>query len=214
MVSGIVALTIPEISDGGHFMMDMLDVAMPSLGVLVFLLVLKYLFSMFSFSSGAPGGIFLPILVLGAVTETDAAEGVSNNLIQTVCSPEMVQWCEQAASEAKKQTEVHLKIDTGMGRIGVRNEPERDDKAAMLSFPEHLLIFLMPTGMRTENNTPGNSFSGFLNLRIRSRKILYDIAAIQQPYTVFRKCLLTWCGPGSVCTDILPFRQPCLFYHV
>jgi H+/Cl- antiporter ClcA len=66
MVSGIVALTIPEISDGGHFMMDMLDVAIPSLGVLVLLLVMKYLFSMFSFSSGAPGGIFLPILVLGA----------------------------------------------------------------------------------------------------------------------------------------------------
>ena len=66
MVSGVVALTVPEISDGGHFMMDMLDVAIPSLGVLVLLLLLKYLFSMFSFSSGAPGGIFLPILVLGA----------------------------------------------------------------------------------------------------------------------------------------------------
>ena len=66
LVSGVVALFIPEISDGGHFMMDMLDIAMPSLGVLVLLLVLKYLFSMFSFSSGAPGGIFLPILVLGA----------------------------------------------------------------------------------------------------------------------------------------------------
>ena len=66
MISGVVALSIPEISDGGHFMMDMLDVTIPSLGVLVFLLVLKYLFSMFSFSSGAPGGIFLPILVLGA----------------------------------------------------------------------------------------------------------------------------------------------------
>ncbi len=66
MVSGVIALLIPEISDGGHFMMDMLDVTIPSLGVLVLLLVLKYLFSMFSFSSGAPGGIFLPILVLGA----------------------------------------------------------------------------------------------------------------------------------------------------
>ncbi|WP_297825746.1 ClC family H(+)/Cl(-) exchange transporter [uncultured Methanobrevibacter sp.] len=66
LVSGVVALMIPEISDGGHFMMDMLDIAVPSLGVLVLLLILKYLFSMFSFSSGAPGGIFLPILVLGA----------------------------------------------------------------------------------------------------------------------------------------------------
>ena len=68
MVSGVVALIIPEISDGGHFMMDMLDVAVPSLGVLLILLLMKYLFSMFSFSSGAPGGIFLPILVLGAYT--------------------------------------------------------------------------------------------------------------------------------------------------
>lgn len=66
LVSGVVALTIPEISDGGHFMMGMLNVAVPSLSVLLLLLVLKYIFSMFSFSSGAPGGIFLPILVLGA----------------------------------------------------------------------------------------------------------------------------------------------------
>lgn len=66
LVSGIIALTVPEISDGGHFMLDMLDVAIPSLSILLLLLVLKYLFSMFSFSSGAPGGIFLPILVLGA----------------------------------------------------------------------------------------------------------------------------------------------------
>lgn len=77
-------------------------------------------------------GIKVPILVLGAVTETDVAEGVSNDLIQTVCSPEMVRWCEQAASNEKKQTEVHLKIDTGMGRIGVRTESERDDVLAAL----------------------------------------------------------------------------------
>ena len=66
MVSGVIALSVPEVSDGGHFMMDMLGIAVPSLSVLIMLLVLKYLFSMFSFSSGAPGGIFLPILVLGA----------------------------------------------------------------------------------------------------------------------------------------------------
>ncbi len=85
-------------------------------------------------------GINVPILVLGAVTETDAAEGVSNNLIQTVCSPEMVRWCEQAASNAKKQTEVHLKIDTGMGRIGVRNESERDDVLKVLNKSSHVKL--------------------------------------------------------------------------
>ena len=66
LISGVVALFIPEILDGGHFMLDMLDVAIPSLGILIFLLVAKYLFSVVSFSAGTPGGIFLPLLVLGA----------------------------------------------------------------------------------------------------------------------------------------------------
>ena len=69
-------------------------------------------------------GFKVPILVLGAVTEADAAEGVESGLIQTVCSPEMVRLCGEAAVQRGKQTEVHLKIDTGMGRIGVRNEEE------------------------------------------------------------------------------------------
>ena len=66
LVSGVIALIMPEISCGGHYMMGMLDVAVPSLGLLLLYFALKYIFSIFSFSSGAPGGIFLPILVLGA----------------------------------------------------------------------------------------------------------------------------------------------------
>ena len=71
-------------------------------------------------------GITVPILVLGAVTETEAAEGVRYGLTQTVCTADMVRWCERAAALLQKETEVHLKIDTGMGRIGVRTEEERD----------------------------------------------------------------------------------------
>ena len=69
-------------------------------------------------------GITAPILVLGAVTAEDVREGADHSLIQTVCSPQMVALCEEAASGLGKQTEVHLKIDTGMGRIGIRTEAE------------------------------------------------------------------------------------------
>ena len=69
-------------------------------------------------------GIQAPILVLGAVTAGDVREGAEYGLIQTVCSPEMVMLCEKAAEGTGKQADVHLKIDTGMGRIGVRNEEE------------------------------------------------------------------------------------------
>ena len=77
-------------------------------------------------------GITAPILVLGAVTEAEVREGVQADLIQTVCTPEMVRFCQRAAEQDNKQTEVHLKVDTGMGRIGVRTELERDQVLSAL----------------------------------------------------------------------------------
>jgi len=84
--------------------------------------------------------IHIPILVLGPVSETDAAEGVQNDLILTVCSPEMVFLCEKAAVKAHKQAEVHLKIDTGMGRIGVRGEDELLAVADSVLKSEHVCL--------------------------------------------------------------------------
>ena len=69
-------------------------------------------------------GINAPVLVLGAVSAEDVLEGTENNLIQTVCSAEMVLLCEQAGRILNKKTEVHIKVDSGMGRIGVRDENE------------------------------------------------------------------------------------------
>ena len=82
-------------------------------------------------------GIKADILVLGAVTASDVLEGAELGLIQTVCSPEMVQLCAEAARKSGKQARVHLKVDTGMGRIGVRTEEERDAVLAELrKFPD------------------------------------------------------------------------------
>ena len=85
-------------------------------------------------------GIEAPILVLGAVLAADVKEGVENALIQTVCSPEMVQLAESAAAEAGRQAEVHLKIDSGMGRIGVRDRAEMDAVLRALSRAEHVKL--------------------------------------------------------------------------
>lgn len=85
-------------------------------------------------------GITAPILVLGAITASDVKEGIINNLIQTVCSREMVRCCEEAASALGKQTEVHLKIDTGMGRIGVRNINELKAVTEMIDASPHIRL--------------------------------------------------------------------------
>ena len=77
-------------------------------------------------------GIEAPILVLGAAMAEDAEKAVTLGLTQTVCSREMVRICQFAAEKAtdeagrKRTARVHLKIDSGMGRIGVRTKEERD----------------------------------------------------------------------------------------
>lgn len=79
------------------------------------------------------GGVESQILVLGAVNEAEVRTGLKYDLVQTVCSPEMVYLCREAAKAEGKSAAVHLKIDTGMGRIGVRNKEERDAVLQALS---------------------------------------------------------------------------------
>ncbi len=86
------------------------------------------------------GGIRIPILVLGAVTGYDVKQGAEAGLIQTVCSPDMVRMCESAATETGKLTEVHLKIDTGMGRIGIRTEKEKEQVMKTLRECPHVKL--------------------------------------------------------------------------
>ena len=69
-------------------------------------------------------GISAPVLVLGATTRAGALQGVANGLTLTVCSPEMVRFVEEAAVQTGKPGLVQIKIDSGMCRIGCRNERE------------------------------------------------------------------------------------------
>lgn len=85
-------------------------------------------------------GISVPILVLSAVTASDVKKSVEFDLIQTVCSAEMVALCEKAASEVKKQTEVHIKVDTGMGRIGVRTTEECNAVLQLINKSSHVKL--------------------------------------------------------------------------
>ena len=69
-------------------------------------------------------GVEAPVLVLGAVNEKGAEASVRYGLTQTVFDPERVEYLEKAAVKLGKPAFAHLKCDTGMGRIGVRNERE------------------------------------------------------------------------------------------
>lgn len=64
-------------------------------------------------------GITAPVLILG-VTPAEAAEQVVEyNITQTVFEPELVQAISQAAVRQGKTARIHIKLDTGMSRVGV-----------------------------------------------------------------------------------------------
>lgn len=67
VVAGIVGLCMPQILGGGHGIITAALSGRMAISYLALLLVCKFLFSMISFGSGAPGGIFFPLLVLGAL---------------------------------------------------------------------------------------------------------------------------------------------------
>ncbi|WP_238881825.1 ClC family H(+)/Cl(-) exchange transporter [Clostridium sp. YIM B02551] len=68
IISGILGLFLPEVLGSGHSIINSLISGSFTFKVILILLVVKFIYSMISFGSGAPGGIFFPLLVLGAIT--------------------------------------------------------------------------------------------------------------------------------------------------
>lgn len=67
MVAGVFGFILPQVLGGGSLLVDSLVVTDYSLRFLLLLLLGKFFFTMLCFGSGVPGGIFLPMLVLGSI---------------------------------------------------------------------------------------------------------------------------------------------------
>jgi len=65
-------------------------------------------------------GIKLPIAILcGIQTAHEAQAAVENDLLPVVFDPEMVEMLEREASLRGRKASIYLKVDTGMGRLGI-----------------------------------------------------------------------------------------------
>ena len=62
--------------------------------------------------------IFVPVLLLGYTPDARVDEVILNGLTQTIFSFEMAEEFSKAGVKLGKTVDVHIKIDTGMGRIG------------------------------------------------------------------------------------------------
>jgi len=78
-----------------------------------------------------------PVLVLGAILPGEEPALIEYDLMATVSTPEEVERLNAAAQAAEQRLSVHLKIDTGMGRLGVWYR-DAADLARMLAAAPHL----------------------------------------------------------------------------
>ena len=83
-------------------------------------------------------GITARILVLGATMQDGVGAAVANDLTQTVFSAEQLSWIEGEAARKHRTASVHIKLDTGMNRIGLRTEEEAVKLAEALKEMPHV----------------------------------------------------------------------------
>ncbi|MBQ1914321.1 MAG: alanine racemase [Selenomonadaceae bacterium] len=80
-------------------------------------------------------GITAPILILGIVPEEAACELVEHNITQAVCDMGLAKAISAEAVRQGKCARVHLKVETGMERIGVRPEEAISMAKEIFSLP-------------------------------------------------------------------------------
>jgi alanine racemase len=71
-------------------------------------------------------GITEPVLLLGGFWERQAQACLAESLVPVVYRVDMIEAMDAAASAANLVADVHVKIDTGMGRLGVRYDAVRE----------------------------------------------------------------------------------------
>ncbi|HPA16934.1 MAG TPA: alanine racemase [Verrucomicrobiae bacterium] len=67
-------------------------------------------------------GVRTPILILGACLKDEVGEVIRGGFEPMISSVEEVGWFDAAARRAGCRARVHVKVDTGMGRLGVWHE--------------------------------------------------------------------------------------------
>lgn len=73
------------------------------------------------------GGVMLPCLVLGNISDEGARIAARSGLIQTICDAAGVRRMQKACEQEKTTAQVHIKLDTGMNRIGARSAAEIEE---------------------------------------------------------------------------------------
>jgi len=101
-------------------------------------------------------GVTIPILVFGALSVSDLDGVFTHRLTPTVSTPGAARALEEAAARHDTRLACHLKIDTGMNRLGFRHDNLRRTLPAVLESP-HLSFDAVYTHFATAD-VPESAF--------------------------------------------------------
>jgi alanine racemase len=102
-------------------------------------------------------GVNAPILLLGAVNSPEEVKAIAFwNLEPTICSPEQAKIISATLTQLNQTLKVHLKLDTGMSRLGTSWEKAREFVALVENLP-HLQLVSVYSHLATADD-PDPSF--------------------------------------------------------
>jgi len=156
-------------------------------------------------------GVMAPILVFGALSVSDLSGVFDHRLTPTVSTPAAARALEQAAARRGVVLGCHLKIDTGMNRLGFRHDNLRRTMPDVLGSP-HLRVEAVYTHFATADEPESAFFAeqrttferalaalGALGLR-RVQRHAANSAALLRDSRVW----YDWVRPGLLLYGIVP----------
>jgi alanine racemase len=154
--------------------------------------------------------IKIPILVLGAFLKHDIGAVLEQRITVTVSDLAQAIALDRAAGRLKKKASVHVKIDTGMGRLGVWHQ-EADDFILKVCSLKNLLIEGLYTHFPSADSDEGftrSQIAAFCalvsNLEIRGVNIPFKHAANSMAVIGFKEAHFNLVRPGLALYGLYP----------
>src|SRR5229473_1959766 len=119
-------------------------------------------------------GIKAEILVFGALSVSDLDGLFDCNLTPSISSPGAARAVQSAAVRYKRRVRYHLKIDTGMNRLGFRHDNLKRSLPELLASP-NLELDAVYTHFATADDPESPHFSA---QRVRFEQVLKDVDAL------------------------------------
>lgn len=152
--------------------------------------------------------VSLPKLVVGWTPGWLAQDAIKNDVICTLADLETATEFARAAQSIGKAAHVHIKVDTGMGRLGFLPDEAVEAIARIASMQSIVLDGVYTHFSKADETDATYTFQQFEQFK----RVLSDLEArgidsrsstrpIRRVYCASRKCIWIWCGPASSCMD-------------